>query len=151
MCFHSTHVALQFLYRIAHIFLAVDFWKILTLSPTFWSPPLFCYLYCIITGNTLSITVLKQISTKMQNEWNWCMMIKDEYIKEGGVDLVAKIVVVYWPMEGMVHDRCRRWQRSTGCLSQQVNDKGNSLPDGTRWESERQAVFPGSIAMSRFL
>jgi hypothetical protein len=27
---------------------------------------------------------------------------------EGGVDLVAKIVVVYGPMEGMVHDRCRR-------------------------------------------
>jgi hypothetical protein len=27
---------------------------------------------------------------------------------KGGVDLVAKIVVVYGPMEGMVHDRCRR-------------------------------------------
>jgi hypothetical protein len=27
---------------------------------------------------------------------------------EGGVDLVTKIVVVYGPMEGMVHDRCRR-------------------------------------------
>ncbi|MBB3853889.1 hypothetical protein GGR98_003183 [Parageobacillus caldoxylosilyticus] len=27
---------------------------------------------------------------------------------EGGVDLVAKIVVVYGPMEGMVHDRRRR-------------------------------------------
>jgi hypothetical protein len=30
------------------------------------------------------------------------------YVRKGGVDLVAKIVVVYWPMEGMVHDRCRR-------------------------------------------
>jgi len=27
---------------------------------------------------------------------------------EGGVNLVAKIVVVYGPMEGMVHDRRRR-------------------------------------------
>jgi hypothetical protein len=27
---------------------------------------------------------------------------------KGGVDLVAKIVVVYGPMEGMVHDRRRR-------------------------------------------
>lgn len=27
---------------------------------------------------------------------------------KGGVDLVAKIVVVYEPMEGMVHDRRRR-------------------------------------------
>ncbi|MBB3852305.1 hypothetical protein [Saccharococcus caldoxylosilyticus] len=37
------------------------------------------------------------------------------------------------------------------CLSQQVNDKGNSLPDGTQGFPERQAVFPGSIVMSRFL
>jgi hypothetical protein len=27
---------------------------------------------------------------------------------KGGVDLVAKVVVVYWPMEGMVHGRRRR-------------------------------------------
>jgi hypothetical protein len=32
-----------------------------------------------------------------------------------------------------------------------VNDKGNSLPDGTQVFPERQAVFPGSIAISRFL
>jgi hypothetical protein len=36
------------------------------------------------------------------------ILIYKKFFTSGGVDLVAKIVVVYGPMEGMVHDRRRR-------------------------------------------
>jgi len=54
---------------------------------------------------------------------------------KGGVILAAKIFVVYWQLEGMVHDRCQ----------------GNSeLQGGIPVFPERQAMFAGSIAICRF-